>query len=471
MQVRAAIYTRISKDRTGAGLGVERQATDCRQLALLRGWDVVATHVDNDISAYSTRRRPAYEALIRMVKAGEVDVIVAWSHDRLHRRPTELESFIDVCDQAHVDTYTVKAGHFDLSTPSGRAVARTLAAWAAYEVETSTARIRAAKLQAAKSGKFGGGQRPYGWEPGRVAIRQSEAEVVRELAARVTRGESFNSCALDLNRRGITTTHGKEWNALKVRNLLLHKAYAGIREHHDAEYPAEWPAILTPQEWQRLQQAIRIHAEQYKQRGPARRNLLTGFLHCGLCEGRMSSGQRDGGQRRYVCTNCHRVMRAVAPVDLLITESILYRLETPNLAELLTDTEHGEENERLAGLIKERTARRGRLDELADEYMAGTWTKAELTRMKTASETALRQVEREIQKIARRRSGVDMLPVGETVRAAWDKASLTWRRQLIGLLIDRVIIKPSPGAGQMRDCDRWMGYRFRPEDVEIRWLA
>ncbi len=36
----AAIYCRISKDRTGAGLGVERQEEDCGALAASLGLDV-----------------------------------------------------------------------------------------------------------------------------------------------------------------------------------------------------------------------------------------------------------------------------------------------------------------------------------------------------------------------------------------------------------------------------------------------
>ena len=60
---RAAIYARISNDpgtanddqprRGGNGLGVQRQQDDCRALADQLGWEVVAVHVDNDISAYS----------------------------------------------------------------------------------------------------------------------------------------------------------------------------------------------------------------------------------------------------------------------------------------------------------------------------------------------------------------------------------------------------------------------------------
>jgi hypothetical protein len=49
----AVIYCRISADKTGAGLGVERQAADCRDLALKLGLGEPELLTDNDLSAYS----------------------------------------------------------------------------------------------------------------------------------------------------------------------------------------------------------------------------------------------------------------------------------------------------------------------------------------------------------------------------------------------------------------------------------
>ena len=61
----AAIYCRISDDREGAGLGVARQEADCRPLCERRGYsgDAIRLYIDNDVSAYSGKRRPEYERL------------------------------------------------------------------------------------------------------------------------------------------------------------------------------------------------------------------------------------------------------------------------------------------------------------------------------------------------------------------------------------------------------------------------
>ncbi len=66
----AAIYARISQDRTGEGLGVQRQIDDCRLEAARRGWTVAEEYVDDDVSAYSGKQRPAYRRLLEDLRSG-----------------------------------------------------------------------------------------------------------------------------------------------------------------------------------------------------------------------------------------------------------------------------------------------------------------------------------------------------------------------------------------------------------------
>src|SRR4051812_26088343 len=100
MPSRAAVYCRISDDRTGRALGVERQRIDCEQLATARGLTVVARFTDNDMSAYSGKPRPGYLAMLNAIDAGALDVVLAWHPDRLHRSPVELEGFITTVEAA-----------------------------------------------------------------------------------------------------------------------------------------------------------------------------------------------------------------------------------------------------------------------------------------------------------------------------------------------------------------------------------
>lgn len=249
----AAIYARISKDKTGAGLGVERQEADCRALAARLGWTVVEVFADNDLSAYSGKVRPRYRALLEAIRAGRVDAVLAWHTDRIHRSPVELEDYIRACnDGRDVPTHTVQAGPLDLSTPSGRMIARTLGAVARYESEHRGKRVRAARLAAARAGvPHCGGPRPFGYERDGVTVRESEAAAVRSAVESVLAGASLRSVARELNTVGLhTTMKDRRWGHGAVREVLLRPRNAGLREHNgEVIGPADWPAIVPEEQW------------------------------------------------------------------------------------------------------------------------------------------------------------------------------------------------------------------------------
>ncbi|MGZ4776888.1 MAG: recombinase family protein, partial [Oryzihumus sp.] len=131
MQKAVAIYARISQDREGDGLGVLRQLTDCRQEAERRGWAVAEEYVDDDISAYSGKPRPAYRRMLADLRSGTRDAVIVWHLDRLHRRPIELEEFVQTCATANVTDVVTLHGDFNLGSGDGLLVARLLSAVAA----------------------------------------------------------------------------------------------------------------------------------------------------------------------------------------------------------------------------------------------------------------------------------------------------------------------------------------------------
>ena len=50
------------------------------------GWTVVATFDDNDLSAYTGKTRPGFEALLDAMKRGDIDAVICWHPDRLRPR-------------------------------------------------------------------------------------------------------------------------------------------------------------------------------------------------------------------------------------------------------------------------------------------------------------------------------------------------------------------------------------------------
>lgn len=301
MKRAAAIYVRISEDREGARLGVQRQAQDCRELALRLGWDVVALYEDNDISAYSGKARPGYKRLIESLSSGQADAVLAWHPDRLHRRPIELESFMELVEARQILVATVQAGELDLSTPSGRLIARQLGSVARYESEHKATRIRRAFAQRREMGRPHQGRRLYGYNG--TEIVEDEATHIRWAVDRLSQGAAWNAVVRDLNDRGAITSTGKQWDRHTLRRVLSNPRLVGQLVHGGAVVSkGAWQPILSQREWALLQERI---AGGPPARGPAVRHLLSGTLRCGSCgQGLLHNAggpdKRRGGTRRSV---------------------------------------------------------------------------------------------------------------------------------------------------------------------------
>jgi len=244
--VRAAIYARISNDPTGKAAGVQRQEADCRDLVTRQSWDLVDVFVDNDVSAVNGRR-PAFEAMVDKVRAGDLDAVVTWHVDRLYRRPRELEDLIELVEHGALPggVRTVTAGDVDLNTASGRLVARMLVDVSKHEVERTQERLKAMNRHQAAKGRRVGGRRAFGYETDGRTVRESEAAVWRELAERVLAGEPIRGLTVELNSRGVLTAGGSRWSQRGLRDVLLNPRYRGDRTYKgEVVAPADWPPLI-----------------------------------------------------------------------------------------------------------------------------------------------------------------------------------------------------------------------------------
>ena len=189
-------------------LGVNRQIEDCQRLAATKGWPVVATYVDDDISAYRGKVRPQYRQLLEDIRAGTVDSVLVWQHDRLHRSPQEPEEFFEVCGKLGVTDMVTVSGDIDLSSYTGMLQARILGAMSRYESDQKSARNTRKHQQLAQSGHLGGPGRAYGHDTSR-AIIPAGAAVIREATRRVLAGRELSFRRQGPERPGDTHHYGQ----------------------------------------------------------------------------------------------------------------------------------------------------------------------------------------------------------------------------------------------------------------------
>ena len=114
------------------------------------------TFADEGISGSKGRaERPGYDALLKAVSRREVDIVAAWSVDRLGRSLPDLVAFLSDIQARGTDLYLHQQA-IDTSTPSGRMLFQMLGVFAEFERAMITARIRAGHERARSKGvKFG----------------------------------------------------------------------------------------------------------------------------------------------------------------------------------------------------------------------------------------------------------------------------------------------------------------------------
>lgn len=431
----AATYERISDDREGRELGVERQRKDNREVAEREGLTLVggAPYTDNDLSASTKgkKARPGYQRLLADARAGLFSVIVAYSASRLTRRPREHEDLIELAQQHGIRFLFVRSPSFDLNSADGRQVARMLAAADAAEAERTQERVARAVTDRVERGEFHGGPRPYGLEPDAKTIREDEAARIRAWARHVLAGGSLRSIARELNEAEVPTVNGSPWRGEVVRKIILNPRVAGLRVHNGSEYPSWSPEIIAPATWRALKATLENPDRRLNPGSPARKYLGVGLFTCERCpETTVRTGENRMGARTYVCPSCHRSWQAARIDDWLIGED--------GLVELLL----GQEDERarlmplrespvdLAALETEAKAIRVNMGELATEYaLARGAVKVALQQGMAAGEARLDEIEAELVRAGQ----VDPLTeiLGDDPVAVWRATTDLHRRQAV----------------------------------------
>ncbi|MDQ7251643.1 recombinase family protein [Dongia sedimenti] len=149
MPKRAAFYLRVS---------TTDQTTDNQRLALKavadqRGWKVVQVFEDAGISGAKGRdKRPGLDAMLRAVVRGEIDMVMAWSIDRLGRSLQDLVGFINEIRAAGADLYLHQQA-MDTTTPAGKAMLQMCGVFAEFERNMIVDRVHAGIARARAEGK------------------------------------------------------------------------------------------------------------------------------------------------------------------------------------------------------------------------------------------------------------------------------------------------------------------------------
>ena len=469
--VKAAIYLRQSQDRDGTALGVERQREDVERMISARGWTVVETFIDNDVSATSRKPRPAFERMMAAVDRGDIEVVTARHMDRLLRRLADLETVIERCEKVGAFICTAADG-VDTSTDGGRLVARILASVGQGEVERKSARQRSATAQAAKQGRRVGGRRPFGYEADGATIRESEAVHLRAAYESVLAGDSLASIARRINAAGVPGAQPRRdgspswWSSQNLREVLVNPRNAALRRHRPTGYhqaarndpeafivgPAAWPPIVPEETWRAT---VRILTDPRRRHRPnAPKALLTGLATCGACGGKVHAGGYTHGSQGYRCADRGCFQRKGEPCDTFVRAAAVARLSQPDALSMFAAPDVAADVDALR--IEADTLRR-RLDDVAEDYAEGVLTREQLRTVNTRIRDRLAAIETDLAAAGSADIVAPIITSGD-VREAFDALPTDRQRAILDAIM---VVQLHPIGRGTRT--------FRPESIGIEW--
>lgn len=336
-------YCRVSSDEQAAhGISIQAQRDILNGYAAMSQSEIKIFE-DAGFSGKNTQR-PALRQLLAELPAGGVSAVVVWKLDRLSRSLRDTLTMIeDIFQPAGASLVSVTES-IDTSTPSGRMMLNLLASFAQLEREQDSDRVVMSHKHLARDCQYLGGHIPLGYrvdDQKHFQLDPVRAAIVRHVFDMYLARAGYGAILGYLNSPEVFPLTGKTkiYTKSALNFMLRNEIYAGVylrrmgadKRHRitapeTIRIPGGVPAILSPDEWQRVCRICENNSAGYKVSYKAVNVYpLSGLVRCTVC-GRIMS-IRHGGKARngeteryYVCKNkCVRPARLENVQDAVFT--------------------------------------------------------------------------------------------------------------------------------------------------------
>lgn len=334
--VRCAIYTRVSTDDQARGEynSLESQRDICEHaiaVHLHEGWKTTL-YLDDPGYSGKNLERPGMQALIQEVKAGQVDVVVAYKLDRITRYLPDFYEFWKILNE-HKVNFVSATQAFDTSTPMGMLMLNMLLSFGQFEREMIAERVSHKIAERAKKGLWNGGWAPLGYahdpvtkqilpDPAEAPIARRVFELSKELRSAAKVAGALNAEGLRTPERTVKSRRGNEmvvggkrFIPNKIKVIVTNPLYKGVVHHNGEDYPGEHEPLVSEKLWQEANDALSGKGKKRQQTVLDRnthQSLLKGIIRCGECGHRLTpkpGGKKDRDGNPYLYYTCNNVSK------------------------------------------------------------------------------------------------------------------------------------------------------------------
>src|SRR5215831_17945296 len=378
----AAIYARVSSEQQREENTIASQTSALNEFAQSHDLEVPKDWVFED-EGYSgaTLERPGLERVRDLAAEGQIQVVLAYSPDRLSRKYAYQILLIEEFARHGVETLFVKSPHGN--SPEDQLLVQFQGMIAEYERAQILERSRRGKRHRAHAGEvsvMSGAPYGYGYirktdeMPAAYVIDETEARIVRRVYEMYTvEGLSIGEITRRLNREGIVPRKSRRWERSVVWGILRNPAYRGVAcfgktrlaarmqmrppRRRGATTPSnttghqrprdEWieipvPALVTEETFARAQELL-YHNQVRSRRRTIAPSVVQGLVGCAKCGYALSRVSTQTSARKlhyYKCIGSDSWRKLGGPVcnnNRFIRQELLDQIVWDEVVRLLQD--------------------------------------------------------------------------------------------------------------------------------------
>lgn len=354
-KLRYALYLRKSTDREDKQQkSIADQKSECYERVIIpNGIKITDDDIYEDSkSAKISGNRPSFDRMIKKIKKGEYDGIIAWHYDRLARNMKEAGEIIDLIDEGKIVDLQLATAHFE-NNPNGKMILGINFVLSKHYSDHLSESVLRGNSNRTKNGtilnNFIHGYKiteerhlekdGINWE----IIRQAFRMRIDDRCSLQQIADYLNMSGYKVHSRKNGHRHYKFSNQ-DVSKLLRTPLYAGVHTYgreavrlSDLADYKDFEPIITEEEYLELNGDKLLH-DGYSHRLASRygkndvSNFLRSFVICKHCGKTMSTGIVGGGRNsfRFRCNTKGCPMRNKGPAGSLLRDYAVEFLKTHN---------------------------------------------------------------------------------------------------------------------------------------------
>lgn len=295
---KAVIYARYSSSGQREE-SIEGQIRECTEYAERNGLQIVKVYEDKALTG-RTDRRPGFQQMIKDSDRHQFEAVICWKTDRFARNRYDAAIY-----KARLRKNGVRLCYARESIPEGAEgiiLESIMEGYAEYYSANLSENVKRGNYESALKHQTLG-KRVLGYRKasdGTFEIDPDKAWIIRRIFDEFDSGRTMFQIMRGLNADGFKTASGGDFNKSSLRRILSNEKYKGVYEFMDIRDEDAIPALVSKDQFDRIQQKLVKSLHNPKNRNGVR-FALTSKLFCGDCGSAMvgDSATNPSGETYY----------------------------------------------------------------------------------------------------------------------------------------------------------------------------